>query len=100
MQPVAVELDLPEGQPSDSNVIAYMHLASAEPGNLRQIKGDNELLEVEGEGTAINAAVKKDVDPHVDLQGNRVSHLTMLKKNNFLTFPLSSLHTTLEAARK
>ncbi len=57
------------------------------------------LLEGEGEATAVNATVEEDVDPRIDLQGNGVSHLTMLKKSNFLTYSLSSLHNTLEAAR-
>ncbi len=54
---------------------------------------------MEGEETAINAAVEEDTDPCVNLQGNGVSHLTMLKEDNFLTFSLAPLHTTLEAAR-
>jgi len=97
-QPVAAELDLPGGQPGDPNANAHAHLASAEPNNLR-MEEDKDLLEVEGEETAVNAAVEEDVDPRVNLQGNRVSHLTMLKEDNFLTFPSSYLHITLEAAR-
>jgi hypothetical protein len=54
---------------------------------------------VEGEETAVNTAVEEDVDPHVDLQGNGVSHPIMLKEDIFLTFSSSPLHTTLEAAR-
>ncbi len=97
-QPVAVELDLPGGQPGDPKEDAHAHLASAEPGNLMNAEEDW-LLEVEGEETAVNAAVEEDVDPRIDLQGNGVSHLTMLKKSNFLTYLLSPLHNTLEAAR-
>jgi hypothetical protein len=67
---------------------------------LLPIKEENEdLLKVEGERIAINATVKEDVDPCINLQGNGVSHLTMLKKNIFSPFPLSPLHTILEAAR-
>ena len=60
---------------------------------------DKDLLKVEGEETAVNTTVEEDVDPCVDLQGNGVSHLTMLKEDIFLTFPSSPLHNTLEAAR-
>ncbi len=98
MQPVAVELDLPGGQPGDPNVNARMHLASAEPEDL-EIEGDTDLLEVEGEETAINATFEEDADPHVDLQGNGVSHPIMLKEDIFLTFSSSPLYTTSEAAR-
>ena len=57
------------------------------------------MLEVEGEETAINATFEEDADPHVDLQGNRVSHPIMHKEDMFLTFLSSPLHNTLEAAR-
>jgi hypothetical protein len=56
-------------------------------------------MEVEGEGTAMYAAVKEDVNPHVNLQGNGVSHPTTLKKINFKPFLLSPLLKTSEAAR-
>jgi hypothetical protein len=97
-QPVAAEPDLPGGQPGDPNANAPAHLASAEPGNF-QIEGNDDLLEVEVEGTAVNAAFEEDADPRVNLQGNGVSHPIMLKEDIFLTFLSSPLHTTLEAAR-
>jgi hypothetical protein len=64
-----------------------------------QTEGDKDLLEVEEEGAAVNAAVESDVDPRVDLQGNGVSHPIMPNEDMFLTFPSSPLHNTLEAAR-
>ena len=60
---------------------------------------DNWLLEVEGEGTAMDATVEEDVDPHIDLQGNRVSYPATPKKNKFKPFLLSPLLKTSEAAR-
>jgi hypothetical protein len=57
------------------------------------------LLEVEGKKTAVNATFEEDADPHIDLQGNGVSHPNMHKEDMFLTFPSSPLHNTLEAAR-
>jgi hypothetical protein len=97
-QPIAAEPDLPGGQPGDPNANARAHLASAEPNDL-QTEGDKDLLEVEEEGAAVNAAVESDVDPRVDLQGNGVSHPIMPNEDMFLTFPSSPLHNTLEAAR-
>ncbi len=97
-QPVATELDLPGGQPGDPNVNTHMHLASMEHKVL-QIEGNDDLLEVEGEGATINATFEEDADSHVDLQGNGVSHPIMLKKDIFLTFSSFPLHTILEAAR-
>jgi len=98
MQLVAMEPDLKCGQPGDPDLITHTYLASVKPNDL-PIKGKDDWLEVEGEETAINAAVEEDADPHIDLQGNGVSHLTMLKEDNFLTFLSAPLHTTLEAAR-
>jgi len=98
MQLVAAEPDLKCSQPSDPDLIAHAHLAGAEPNDM-PIEGKDDWLKVEGEETAVNATVEEDADPCANLQGNRVSHLTMPKEDIFLTFPSSPLHTTLEAAR-
>ncbi len=99
VQLVSVELDLLLGLPGDPKEDTCVHLTSAEPNDLQTKRDKDCLLEVEREETAVNAAVKEDVDPHVNLQGNGVSHLTTLKEDIFLTFSLSPLHNTLEAAR-
>ncbi|SRR6266853_4826513 len=94
-----MEPDLLLGLPSDLKKDACMHLASIEPNDLQTKRDEDCLLKVEGEKTAVNATVEEDADPCIDLQGNGVSHLTMLKEDIFLTFLLSPLHNTLEAAR-
>ena len=98
-QLVSMELDLLLGLSGNPKEDAHTHLASVEPNNLQTKRDEDCLLEVEGEETAINTTIKEGTDPHVNLQGNGVSHLTMLKEDIFLTFSLSPLHNTLEAAR-
>src|SRR6266851_112987 len=96
-QLVSAEPDLLLGLPGNPKEDTRAHLASAEPNDLQTKRDEDCLLEVEE--TAVNAAVKEDVDPCIDLQGNGVSHLTTLKEDIFLTFLLFPLHNTLEAAR-
>ena len=67
IQPVAIELNLPDGQPSNLNANAYMHLASVEPKLLPIEKENEDLLEVEGKGTTVNTAIKENVNPHINL---------------------------------
>ena len=77
------------GKPDSLEDDAHAHLESAEPEILMNTEEDW-LQEMEEEETAeVIAAVDEEKDPHVDLQGLGVSHLTMLKGTRPLASPLS-----------
>src|SRR5712672_2213741 len=97
-QPIGAEPNPTWRHPEDPVADAHAHLESAEPEILMNAEDDSpqEVEEVEEEVIAkVTAAVDKDKDPRVDLQGLGVSHLPMLKGANALTSPLSQPTSTL-----
>lgn len=82
-QSVSVEPDPPLGNPHEDT---HAHSKCTELEVLMDTKNDllHEVEEVEEETTGVTAAVDKEC---INLQGLKVSHLTMLKGANTLTFP-------------
>ena len=95
-QKVDVEPSLIRGEVTDPNMDAHAHLEGAEPECPVDIEDGWSLEE---EGTAgENTSVEEDSDPHVELQEPRVSHLSRLEEEEFLTFISLPPPVTFEAA--
>ena len=62
-------------------------------------KGPAWRPEHERSHVTVIAAVERDIGPHIDLLGSRVSHSATLEEMDSLTFSSSSLATVLEIAR-